>query len=364
MAGLGARLGACLSAVLVVAVAATLPSGPASASGADTSPPVVDSVTGPVAVQVGPAADEAPVTYTWSAHDPEGSDPVTYDLRYAFPDTTGDLVWQSALDHAWDTTWTTTVRFYEGRVCVEVRAHDGAGNTSAWSALQCTAVDNGPPWVHVVVDPAHSYGLANVLQDALAGTPVAYTYAGSDDDQIASYDVDVRVAQPGSAPGPWTSPPAWQGTTATSVTMTGAPGADLCFRVRARDRAGYVSGYDNAWCKAIPYDDRDLQVRGVGHRRFRANALGGTVTKLWGRRGWGTLVRRGITAQQVWVRFAGPRDAQACAWVSLAGRRGRAGCFLERVPGGVWQDFRFRPGTYGTLKIRSAYSVDAVAIVP
>jgi len=365
MARLGTRLSACVSAVVLVATAAMIPSGSAAASTADTSPPVVDSLTGPPVV-VGPSTPYAdvPLTHTWSAHDPEGSTPLTYDLRYGLPDNDGVLSWQLALDHSRVTTWSATARWYDAHFCVEVRARDAVGNVGAWSAPLCTVIDRGPPFnVRVVPDMTMFRGSADAVNDGLAQTPVTYTFRGEDDDEVASYDVDVRVAPPGASYGPWTSPPAWQGISDTSVAMPALPGGAICFRVRARDRAGYVSDYDNAWCRAIPYDDRDFRIHGGATRVRRGAALGGTVTRSWGRRGHGSMTLRGVTGQHVWVRFVGPRDAEACAWVTLGGRRDRDGCWGERGPGAVWQGFDFPPGTRGRLRIRSALSIDAVAVV-
>ena len=86
--------------------------------------------------------------------------------------------------------------------------------------------------------------------------PVTFSYAGADDVAVASYDVGVRTAGPGAPLGTVTYPTAWQHTTSRSVHLTVAPGGQVCFTVRARDRVNRLSAWTVLHCSAVPYDDR------------------------------------------------------------------------------------------------------------
>lgn len=361
VARLGYRPGVFLGAAALMMSFAAIPSGSASAAvSADLTPPVVDVVAGPAAVAADPDHG-VPAAYTWSGHDSEASGPLTYDLRYGWRQVVGsEPAWQpGGLQDAPATTWTITLGWYDWDVCVEIRARDAAGNVSAWSEPRCTVVDNNRPWAYMLFDRVYTYGPTAHVHDGLASTAVSYLYGGSDDDQVASYDVDVRLVTRAGSYGPWTSPPSWQGTVATSVGMTAPAGSQLCFRARARDRAGRVSEYVPEWCKAVPYDDRDFRIHDGAKRVRRAGALGGTVTKMFGRHG--SMTRRGEVGRHVWVRLTGGVP-YACARVRFDGAHPH-GCFIETVGGAQWQHFDFRRQRAGTLRIGGGMRVDAVAVI-
>jgi hypothetical protein len=335
----------------------------------DTTPPVIDQVTGPPSSVPGVQPDgypSTPLTFSWTGHDPDDTGSLVYDVRaYSERDGRQTGLYVPQMDREFATSVTVHEHDVDTHVCVQVRARDWVGNASVgvdsgWSAPQCTFVTSRPPTTWPSIDIATLGGLIDRLGPAV----VTFTLGGLDDAApVASSDIDYRFAGPGQPLGDWTSPAAWQLTTAPSVSQSVPSGGQVCFRGRARDRAGNLSAYSDPRCLTVPYDDRAFRIHGGAKRVPRAAALGGTVTKSWGRHGSGSMTMRHVTGQQVWIRFVGPRPAGACAGVSLGGRRARGGCFLEQTPGAVWQRFEFRPGTYGRLRIRSAYSIDAVAVI-
>jgi hypothetical protein len=75
---------------------------------------------------------------------------------------------------------------------------------------------------------------------------------------LASYDVRYRHAAWNGSFGAFGHPGGWQHTTAKAVTFTPAKGETYCLSVRARDKAGNVSGWSAERCTAAPLDDRSL----------------------------------------------------------------------------------------------------------
>jgi len=91
---------------------------------------------------------------------------------------------------------------------------------------------------------------------------------------VASYDVRYTTSTATTGFTSWVLPSAWQHLTTTHVTVSGlTPGRTLCFAVRARDRAGNLSGWSPSRCLARPYDDTAL--RGSGWSRVQQTAFYG-----------------------------------------------------------------------------------------
>lgn len=155
--------------------------------------------------------------------------------------------------------------------CFQARARDRAGNQGEWSQSFCTEID----------------GTAPTLTSSSAGERVitaatgSYKYAFTDNSgKVASYDVVYRDAIAGQTYGKWQYPAAWQATTATSVTWTPVAGVDRCFMVRARDGAGYESGWSTPACAAAPQDDRALTATGTVTRTTSSITYKGTISQL------------------------------------------------------------------------------------
>ncbi|WP_143448342.1 hypothetical protein [Kineosporia sp. A_224] len=245
-------------------------------------PPHPDG-TAPVLVSVGGTPRTAPTTtvsFSWSFKDAAGTAPASalrdVDVRYrqkaAGATAFGALVLPPALQ-ASTASSTTLVAARGTDTCWQVRARDGAGNISPWSAERCTKVDGTAPTVS-------SAGAGARVAASVAATTVRFSWTATDDVAVSSYDAGVRTAASGSGLGPWTAPATWQGITATSRTWSVAPGEDACFRVRARDAAGNVSPYSATKCVTVPLDDRALAASAGTTRLADTRALGGTATRL------------------------------------------------------------------------------------
>lgn len=85
-------------------------------------------------------------------------------------------------------------------------------------------------------------------------------WSGSDAGSgVQSYDVRFRAAKFNADFGAWVRPTEWQAITTTSVTDTDmARGYTYCYAVRARDKAGNVSGWSGDRCTTVALDDRSL----------------------------------------------------------------------------------------------------------
>jgi hypothetical protein len=103
----------------------------------DTTAPTV-SLTGPAV----PYVLSTTVTATWSASDQGGAGLASYDVRYSKALADGGF---GALSYpsTWQRMTATRVSLATqagSTVCFSVRARDGAGNVSGWTAQRCTAV--------------------------------------------------------------------------------------------------------------------------------------------------------------------------------------------------------------------------------
>ncbi|MGA2530503.1 MAG: IPT/TIG domain-containing protein, partial [Acidimicrobiales bacterium] len=119
-----------------------------------------------------------------------------------------------------------------------------------------------PPVVKVT-DPG------NVLQ--LSKT-VVVSYSATDALPVASYDVRYTLA-------PWNHkylgayiyPSAWQKTTHRSETLTGVPGDEYCFDVRARTDSGTVSSWSPDNCATLPLGSKSLAAVTSGWTRHNGS---------------------------------------------------------------------------------------------
>jgi hypothetical protein len=81
--------------------------------------------------------------------------------------------------------------------------------------------------------------------------PVAWT--ASDPSGISTFDLRYRKARYDGSYGSFVT---WKtGSHATTATFAGNSGYTYCFSVRARDRAGNLSGWSADRCAAVPLDD-------------------------------------------------------------------------------------------------------------
>ena len=132
----------------------------------------------------------------------------------------------------------------DGGHSLVITATDSDGNTGTGTAQW--VVDTKGPSVSMVLPTSTS---------TLSKT-IAVRWSGADTNGVASFDVQYTKA---AWNGKFGAATVWKSaTTATSATFTGVPGYEYCFSVRARDKAGNVSGYSAKKCTALPLDDRAL----------------------------------------------------------------------------------------------------------
>jgi len=195
----------------------------------------------------------------------------SYDVRTRARTADSDWsVWESSGDALPAAITSREVQPGSG-VCFSSRARDAAGNVSDWSDPDCTLVDGTAPQLKAITGPG-TFGVAGPDGN------VRFGYSATDDFGVASYDVQTRVAAPGSQLGPWIDRAS--ATTSTELVKHAAPGSEVCARFRARDLAGNLTGWSAARCTSIAYDDRALAVSGPTARATSALALHGTVTVL------------------------------------------------------------------------------------
>lgn len=118
------------------------------------------------------------------------------------------------------------------------------------------------------------------LQPFHLGAKIRLAWTATDANGVASSDVRYRVALAGGAFGPWLQPKSWRGLKTRSVMFNQArTGTTTCFSVRARDKAGNVSGFSPERCAARPVDDLTLIASGSWTRRHDVSGFyEGTVT--------------------------------------------------------------------------------------
>ncbi|MBO9522084.1 MAG: hypothetical protein J7518_11155 [Nocardioidaceae bacterium] len=344
---------AVLASESTVEVADLAPLAPRPTGPDDTEPPMMDTFSAPPAVVRAGAPSS---TFAWSGHDPGHPRALSYQYRFGNrPHGTASITWNGpsvTLAQSWPAFYGSLP--YDS--CFQVRPVDWAGNIGAWTAPSCLYGDADPPQVGWVTG-------WQPIQPRTSRTPVLVRYTAADDDKVASYDVLARVAPAGRAWGPWTA--FVQRTTATSVRHTWPAGSNVCFLVRARDRAGNVGQtnltYDSR-CTTVPYDDRGL-VRGGGAKPGRAAwAQNGTITTLTGsasltgprtpvRTVWVSMRSRGGYCPRLWI---GGRQIAAwrCNWYPIAGRPG----FRYELPRTVTGRATVRAGRNDRIQ------VDAVAL--
>lgn len=323
-----------------------------TAPSVEAGPGLADAVASNEQVRVEPTwtyVEDAPAQEPQSGLD-------TYDVRYrerlpggGYDDWVEPVGWQGMGEASVGVSLDPGT----GR-CFAARATDKAGNTSAWSEPSCVYVDATAPTL------SPTGGSKRFLQKLV--WLVEFRFRAGDDDAVASYDVQRRSAPRGEPLGTWrTVLPA---TERTSASVEGRPGAQHCFRFRARDRAGIVSGWSPARCTVMPVDDHEFVTRGRAAFRYRNDAIAGTYTRLKEKGAHTTL--RGQTGRQVgvWI-LRGP--GQGKADVYTAGRRvGRisfAAARTRRVLVLLPATSRFRGGVRIVQATDRPVNVDAVVVV-
>jgi len=159
----------------------------------------------------------------------------------------------------------------EGHHTFVVTIRDGLGESA--TASYSWWIDKSAPTAHLT-GPVAAFQLSPTINVAWAGADAA--------SGVASYDVRWRYATwNGSAFSSYRYPSGWQHTSSVHATLSGSPGDEYCFSVRARDRAGNLSGWSAERCTSLPLDDRSLAVTaGKWTRAAASSDYRGTDTRV------------------------------------------------------------------------------------
>ncbi|HEX7186712.1 MAG TPA: DUF1906 domain-containing protein [Actinomycetes bacterium] len=127
---------------------------------------------------------------------------------------------------------------------VDQAALDNAGTGGVWNHLT-----SGKPSVRTTGPSGNG----------TTATRERFTYAGAiSSSAIRNYDVRWRKARWDGGFDSWTRPASWQRTTADGVPLGLRAGRTYCVSVRARNRAGQLSGWSGGRCLSRALDDRRL----------------------------------------------------------------------------------------------------------
>lgn len=220
-----------------------------------------DRVDGDVVAAAAPPSPTGPAPYHYAAAPPAGgtlkersapssSAPLTTTYTYGADlpimcQTTGDLVQG---DSVWD-------QLSDGNYVSDIFTTTTGGLSFTTGIPQCGST---PP-----ADTTPPTATMTSLPSATLATSQTLSWSGTDDSSgVASYDVQWERASWNSGFTGWQQPARWTTTTATSGTLTVAPGFEYCVHVRATDSAGNVGAWSSPTCVARALDDRKLTATG------------------------------------------------------------------------------------------------------
>ncbi len=165
-----------------------------------------------------------------------------------------------SLLHTYSVTGTsmTISGLTDGKTYVFTVAAHSSGNWTSPFSSSVSVEPVAPPRVSVV-SPTRNYQVT---------TNIAISYRATDVLPVGSYDVRYRV-------GPWNKkyygsyvyPSSWQRTSSKTVRLTGKPGNQYCFSVRARTTNGVASRWTADDCTMIPLGSRSLSLATRGWSR-------------------------------------------------------------------------------------------------
>lgn len=166
------------------------------------------------------------------------------------------------------TVWTSGSLANGKQYYFEVIARNVEGASAP--SVQVSAVADASAPVVTLTSPSALFQVASTI---------TVRYGASDTGSgVASYDVQYRAASWNSGFGGYTT--LASATTATSRSITGGPGREYCFHVRARDHVGNVSAWSADRCAVLPMDDRSLSTATSGwSRTLSSAAYRGTLTR-------------------------------------------------------------------------------------
>jgi hypothetical protein len=129
-------------------------------------------------------------------------------------------------------------------IVVDQAALDNAGIGGAWNRLTSGR-------------PAPRTTGPTTLGSTASKTQFTW-FGGFSSSAVRNYDVRWRKARWDGTFGPWTYPARWQRTAVSDVPLGMTPGYTYCVSVRARNRAGQLSGWTGGRCLTRALDDRGL----------------------------------------------------------------------------------------------------------
>jgi hypothetical protein len=239
---------------------------------------------------------------------------------------------------------------------VRVRAIDAAGHVSPTVTAR---------WILDRAAPSAPYHLS--ARDITLASRHTFRWGAYDaDTSVSSYDLRwSKTKQTASHVSH-----AWHrryGVKARSVRLPVTRGKVTCLQVRARDRAGNVSGWSRRNCVARPYDDRALRRSGTTKKLRNKHFYGRSATRLSGN---GRLTLRGVEkGSVVWVVLHQyPRSGAGVVKIPGQGTNrliGLRGPKRFRVVEGLRDQLALRDGRVQVVSTRGAQVVlDGLAVVP
>ena len=269
---------------------------------ADTTAPTLTQADAPGALVGSTVA--VPTHFGWTFAD-SGTGIASYTVRHRIrtvPAAFGGWTTNSTASAA-----SVDVALDPGQqVCAQAAATDVAGNVSAWTPESCSRVDGAVP-----VLGATSGSARFTVPDGKGG--VTYSYKATDDSGVSSYDVQTRSASYGGGLGSWVA--LRTATTLTSVSKVTTPGSEWCFRFRARDLAGNVSGWSAGRCSSLAIENKLLARSAKTSLLASARAGDKSITQLNATNA-SVQTRRSVTGRTlaIWA-IAGPTRGQVAVYV-------------------------------------------------
>jgi hypothetical protein len=176
---------------------------------------------------------------------------------------------------------TSAVFRVQGGVATYTPTWDAYGGPQPTTTVDVAAFDNagtGGVWDHLK-SSAPSVAFTGATNRFTTAGKTRITYAGAvSASKVKNYDVRYKKSKWNGTFGKYTNLKKWQATTARGRNKTLAQGTNYCFSVRARNRAGQVSGWSKLRCLSRSLDDRSLTASKGWKHKSHAGYYGRTFT--------------------------------------------------------------------------------------